>query len=110
MSADEIKGRQGLKEGASPASELARERPKTLAVTAQMHDHVMTVAKVPARVFYYEPVPFVDAFQAVGAYYHLDGVLPMGDIYNYEAEALTGARPSACPTPGRSHAWPSNAA
>ncbi len=59
-----------------------------LTVSAQMHDHVMTVAQVPAKVFYYEPKPFVDAFEAVGAYYNMDNCNPFGDVYNYEAEAL----------------------
>jgi uroporphyrinogen-III decarboxylase len=59
-----------------------------MTIGAQMHDHVMTVAQVSAKVFYYEPKPFVDAFEAVAAYYNMDTVMPFADVYNYEAEAL----------------------
>jgi len=89
MSTEKTKGQEEFEKGGGGLiSVLTKEPPKTLTVTAQMHDHVMTVAKVPAKVFYYEPVPFVNAFEAVGAYYHMDGVLPFGDVYNFEAEAL----------------------
>ncbi len=89
MASEETLGKKEFEErGGGLLSIATKEPPKTLTVTAQMHDHVMTVSQVPAKVFFYEPRPFVDAFEAVGAYYGMDGAMPFADVYNYEAEAL----------------------
>lgn len=57
-------------------------------ISAQMHDHVMTLTKTPAKVFYSDAEKLVDAFQAVGAYYGMDAMTPAADVYNGEAEAM----------------------
>jgi uroporphyrinogen-III decarboxylase len=57
-------------------------------VGAQMHDHVMTLTKTPARVFYSDAKVLVDGFQAVGTYYNMDAMAPAADVYNAEAEAM----------------------
>ncbi len=61
---------------------------KWVAVAAQTHDHTMRVAGVPAKTFYYEATPFVDAQVAVHSYYGLDDLTLINDVYNFEAEAL----------------------
>jgi len=63
----------------------------TVPTSAQMHDHAMTLAGVPAKKFYYDPDIFVQTMAAVAAYYHHDSVLPVADVYNYEAEAMGAA-------------------
>ena len=63
-------------------------KPDFPAISAQMHDHAMTVAKVPARRYYTDGRFFVDVMMSVFAYYGMDLPLPIGDTYNYEAEAL----------------------
>ena len=60
----------------------------TMEISAQMHDHSMHVAGVPARKFYYDPVVNARVGAAVSAYYHLDSPAVSGDVYNYEAEAM----------------------
>ena len=63
-------------------------KPDFPAVSAQMHDHAMTLAKAPAHRFYHDGQFFVDVMMAVFAYYDMDLPLPIGDTYNYEAEAM----------------------
>jgi uroporphyrinogen-III decarboxylase len=53
-----------------------------------MHDHAMTLAKVPASRYYTDGRFFVDVMMSVFDYYDMDLPLPIGDTYNYEAEAL----------------------
>ena len=60
-------------------------------VMAQIHDHTMVVAGVPASRFYHDATSFVDAQVAVQSYYGLDELEFINDAYNFEAEAL-GAR------------------
>lgn len=66
-------------------------KPDFPAISAQMHDHAMTLAGVPARRYYTDARFFVDVMMSVFAYYDMDLPLPIGDTYNYEAEAM-GAR------------------
>ena len=61
-----------------------------LPVAAQMHDHAMTVAGVPAGTYYRDARTFVETFADVAAWYGLDIVMPEADIYNFEIEGLGG--------------------
>jgi len=54
----------------------------------QSHDHTMTVAKVPAKKFYWEAELFVDAHIAVQRWYGFDTFTIIPDAYNFEVEAL----------------------
>jgi uroporphyrinogen-III decarboxylase len=54
----------------------------------QCHDHSMTLAKVPARKFYYEPDVLVDTQIAVQRWYGFDTYTLIPDAYNFEVEAL----------------------
>jgi uroporphyrinogen-III decarboxylase len=65
-----------------------RSRTGAMEIQAQMHDHTMHVAGVPARKFYYDPVVNAMVSAAVSAYYNLDAIAVAADIYNYEAEAM----------------------
>jgi uroporphyrinogen-III decarboxylase len=56
----------------------------------QIHDHAMTVAKVPARKYYYEAELLVDTQVAVCRWYGFDSVSAIPDAYNFEVEALGG--------------------
>lgn len=56
----------------------------------QIMDHVMHVAKIPARKFFFEPDINVDAHLAVCRWYGFDTTSAGGDPYNYEVEALGG--------------------
>lgn len=56
----------------------------------QSHDHCMTVAKVPARKYYWDAELLVDVHIAVQRWYGFDTVMAAGDIYNFEVEALGG--------------------
>lgn len=56
---------------------------------AQMHEHVQHLTKVPPREFYLtNALAMVEAHKQVSDWYGMDLVLPVTDIYNYEAEAL----------------------
>lgn len=57
-------------------------------VMAQMYDHAMFLAGVPAQKFYSDAKTHIAAIAAVSAYYGLDAATGGGDTYNYEAEAL----------------------
>ena len=63
-------------------------RKNWVTISAQIHDHTMRVARVPAKTFYYEATPFVDAQVAVQSYYGFDSIGLLNDVYNFEAEAL----------------------
>jgi uroporphyrinogen-III decarboxylase len=54
----------------------------------QSHDHSMTLAKVPARKFYYEADLLVDTQIAVQRWYGFDTYTLVPDAYNFEVEAL----------------------
>ena len=62
----------------------------TIPVSAQMHDHVMTLTGIPARVFFHEAAPAVEAFAQVAEYYGMDNFGTATDVYNYEVEAMGG--------------------
>lgn len=68
---------------------------------AQIHDHAMTVAKVPARLYYWNAELLLDAQMAVNRWYNFDSGTVLADAYNFEVEAL-GAKmiysDSAMPT------------
>jgi len=55
---------------------------------AQMHDHCMTVARVPARKFYWDGTLCYDVQIAVQRWYAMDGSSALADVYNFEVEAL----------------------
>jgi uroporphyrinogen-III decarboxylase len=57
-------------------------------IMAQMYDHAMSLAGVPARKFYSDAKTHVNTVAAVAAYYGLDSAIGGGDTYNYEVEAL----------------------
>jgi uroporphyrinogen-III decarboxylase len=67
----------------------ATEKP-WLHVSGQMHDHAMTIGKIPAKKFYTDARVMVDTYAEVAAYYKMDDVYPNADNYNYEIEALGG--------------------
>ena len=73
---------------------------------AQMHDHAMAVTRVPARKFYWDAELLVDVHLAVGRWYGFDSDSIVGDVYNFEVEAL-GAKmiysDVAMPTVDTSH-------
>jgi uroporphyrinogen-III decarboxylase len=54
----------------------------------QIHDHAMTVARVPARKYYYEAELLVDTQLAVEHWYDFDTFSIIPDAYNFEVEAL----------------------
>src|SRR5512136_1971295 len=54
----------------------------------QIHDHAMTVAKVPARKYYWNANLLVDVHLAVDRWYGFDSDTIVADAYNFEVEAL----------------------
>jgi len=54
----------------------------------QIHDHGMTVARVPAGLYYWNAELLVDTHLAVNRWYAFDGSGVLGDTYNFEVEAL----------------------
>ena len=54
----------------------------------QIHDHAMTVAKVPARKYYYDAALLVNTQIAVERWYDFDAPMITADNYNFELEAL----------------------
>ncbi len=54
----------------------------------QIHDHAMTVAKVPARKYYWDGDLLVDVHLAVCRWYTFDSATIISDAYNLEVEAL----------------------
>jgi len=69
---------------------LARGEQPWIDISAQMHDHSMTLAGVPAKEFYYDAEVLVETTADVAAYYNMDDLNPFADIYNFEIEALGG--------------------
>jgi uroporphyrinogen-III decarboxylase len=65
-----------------------RDKPDWIDVTAQMHDHAMTLGGTPARKFYYDATAHVNTMVAVAAYYGFDSGRGSFDVYNIEAEAM----------------------
>jgi uroporphyrinogen-III decarboxylase len=63
-------------------------KPDRPPVAAQMHDHAMYLAGVPAKKFYYDAPTFFNTMLSVFMYYGMDLAIFFGDAYNYEAEAL----------------------
>jgi uroporphyrinogen-III decarboxylase len=54
----------------------------------QIHDHAMTVAKVPANKYYFDAELLVDVQIAVERWYGFDTLTIIPDAYNFEVEAL----------------------
>lgn len=54
----------------------------------QIHDHAMTVAKVPAHKYYFDAELLVDTQLAVECWYGFDTYTIIPDAYNFEVEAL----------------------
>jgi uroporphyrinogen-III decarboxylase len=57
-------------------------------IAPQIHDHAMTVAKVPARKYYWDAELLVNTQIAVEHWYGYDLCTVIPDSYNYEVEAL----------------------
>jgi len=68
---------------------INQDRP-WIRVFAQMHDHAMALAGVPARTFYWDARTFVDTMAQVAAYYDMDSPMPVADVYNFEIEGMGG--------------------
>ncbi len=54
----------------------------------QIHDHAMTIARVPARKYYFDASLLVDVQIAVDRWYGFDTYTIIPDAYNFEVEAL----------------------
>ncbi|NLA26543.1 MAG: hypothetical protein GX878_04030 [Firmicutes bacterium] len=54
----------------------------------QIHDHALTIARVPARKFYWDPDLLVSTQMAVERWYGFDSYTIISDAYNTEIEAL----------------------
>ena len=54
----------------------------------QIHDHAMTVARVPAHKYYFDAELLVDTQIAVERWYGFDTYTIIPDAYNFEVEAL----------------------
>jgi uroporphyrinogen-III decarboxylase len=54
----------------------------------QIHDHAMTVAKVPARKYYWDAELLVNVQMAIDRWYGFDSQTIIPDVYNFEVEAL----------------------
>ena len=63
-------------------------KPDRVPVAAQMHDHAMYLAGVPAKKYYYDAQTFFNTMMSVFLYYGMDVTLFFADVYNYEVEAL----------------------
>ena len=63
-------------------------KPDRTLVFAQMHDHAMYLAGVPAREFYSKAELHLDTMRSVSKYYGFDASIAIGDVYNIEVEAL----------------------
>ncbi len=57
----------------------------------QIHDHAMTVARVPARRYYWDAELLVAVQMAVERWYGFDTYTVVPDAYNFEVEALGAA-------------------
>jgi uroporphyrinogen-III decarboxylase len=66
----------------------AAQKHHWIPVMAQMYDHSMFLAGVPAKKFYSNAKAHINTMSAVAAYYGFDAVSGGGDTYNYEAEAM----------------------
>ncbi len=55
---------------------------------SQMHDHCMTLARLPARKYYWNAELLVAGHTAVQRWYGMDGYMISVDGYNFEVEAL----------------------
>ena len=65
-----------------------QNNPDWIQITAQMHDHAMTLAGLPADRFYRDAETHVRVMVAVAAYYGFDAGRGSFDVYNIEAEAM----------------------
>ena len=54
----------------------------------QIHDHAMTISRVPARQYYFDAELLVDVQIAVQRWYGFDTLMIVPDSYNFEVEAL----------------------
>jgi uroporphyrinogen-III decarboxylase len=54
----------------------------------QIHDHAMTVARVPANKYYFDADLLVDVQIAIERWYGFDTMTIIPDAYNFEVEAL----------------------
>ncbi|MFC1986294.1 uroporphyrinogen decarboxylase family protein [Chloroflexota bacterium] len=82
-------GTEAAKAGGVFAGILTSERP-WIPIFAQMHDHAMTLAGVPAKKYFSDARLFVDTVAEVAAYYEIDGLKFGADVFNYEVEGLGG--------------------
>jgi uroporphyrinogen-III decarboxylase len=57
-------------------------------IAPQIHDHSMTLARVPAKLFYWDPETNFDTHLAFLRWYGFDTTSAFYDVYNIEVEAL----------------------
>ena len=65
-------------------------KPPWVHAFAQMADHAMTLAGIPARQFFWDARTLVETMAEVAAYYDMDDLMPIADVYNFEIEAMGG--------------------
>lgn len=70
------------------ANFLTKSKRPWVKVYAQMPDHVMTLAGISARKFYWDARTLVDSTAEVTAYYDMDQLVPFADLYNFEIEGM----------------------
>lgn len=63
-------------------------QPERVPVLAQMHDHAMFLAGLPASRFYTDPVALIEVELLATEYYDFDVPFLFWDVYNIEAEAI----------------------
>jgi uroporphyrinogen-III decarboxylase len=74
--------------GARRIAEAMTGTPDCVPIYGPLPNHAMHMAGIPARTFYSDPVPFVEAQLLLAAYYGFDLPFVSGDNHNIEAEAL----------------------
>ena len=55
---------------------------------AQIHDHAMTIARVPARLYYWNAELLVDTHLAIDRWYGFDMDTVLADAYNFEVRGV----------------------
>ncbi len=74
--------------GARRVAEAIAGTPDCVPIYGSLPTHALHLAGIPARTFYSEPVPFVQAQILLAEYYGFDLPIVYGDVHNIEAEAL----------------------
>ncbi|MDX9830611.1 MAG: uroporphyrinogen decarboxylase family protein [Anaerolineae bacterium] len=74
--------------GARRVAEAIADTPDCVPIYGSLPTHALHLAGIPARTFYSEPAPFVQAQVLLAEYYGFDLPIVFGDMHNIEAEAL----------------------